>query len=48
MEESALKLLKEEMACEEINIKVNAIHRLRTVIISLGPDETQSKLIPYL
>ena len=48
MEENGLALLKEEMKCEEIHVKVNAIHRMKTVILSIGPDETISQLIPYL
>ena len=45
---NALDLLKEEMETEEIHLKVNVIHRLKTVILSLGPDETIKKVIPYL
>ena len=48
MEENGLTLLKQEMQNEEIHIKVNAIHRLKTVILSIGQDETISQLIPYL
>ena len=48
MEENGLSLLKQEMQCEEIHIKVNAIHRLKTVILSIGELETVSQLIPYL
>lgn len=29
-------------------MKVNAIHRLSTVILSIGPDNTISKVVPYL
>ena len=45
---SALGLLKEEMQSDEIHLKVNAIHRLKTVILSIGPNETKEQLIPYL
>ena len=45
---NALELLKEEMETEEIHLKVNAIHRMKTVIMVLGTDETIKKLIPYL
>ena len=48
MEENGLTLLKQEMQNEEIHIKVNAIHRLRTVILSIGLDETIATLIPYI
>jgi len=40
MEENGLSLLKEEMKCEEIQVRVNAIHRMRTVILSIGQEET--------
>jgi len=32
----AFDLLKEEMNTDEIHLKVNAIHRLKTVINSIG------------
>ena len=44
----ALALLKEEMETDEINLKVNAIHRLKTVILCIGVEETIKKVIPYL
>ena len=44
----ALALLKEEMETEEIHLKVKAIHRLKTVILCVGVDETIKKVIPYL
>ena len=40
MEENGLSLLKQEMQNEEIHIKVNAIHRAKTVIMSIGEMET--------
>lgn len=45
---NALELLKEEMQTEEINLKVNAIHRLKTVIMTMGVADTNNNLIPYL
>ena len=45
---NALDLLKEELTTEEIHLKVNAIHRMKTVILSIGPTETTNSLIPYL
>ena len=36
------------MVLEEIDLKVNAIHRLVTVIKSIGDIRTVSELIPYL
>jgi len=44
----ALGLLKEEMITEEIHLKVNAIHRLKTVILSIGIAETNSQLLTYI
>lgn len=45
---NALDLFKEEMETEEIHLKVNVIHRMKTVILAIGVDETLKKLIPYL
>ena len=36
------------MEDEEVPYKVNAIHRLRTVILSIGPEASVSQLIPYI
>lgn len=48
MDEDGLTLLKSEMTNEEIHVKVNAIHRLKTVIYSIGTPRVQSELIPYI
>ena len=48
MEEDGLTLLKYEMVLEEIHLRVNAIHRLTTVILSIGESRTENELIPYL
>lgn len=48
MEENGFDLLSQEMELEEIHLKVNAIHRLKTVILDIGEKESVSKLIPYL
>ena len=45
---NALDLLKEEMETEEIHLKVNVIHRLKTIILAIGVEDTIKKLIPYL
>ena len=44
----AFALLKEEMETDEVHLKVNAIHRLKTVIKIIGIEDTLKKLIPYL
>ena len=48
MEENGLTLLKLEMMNEEVHVKVNAVHRLKTVIMSIGPEDSCSQLIPYI
>mgnify|MGYP006103143017 FL=1 len=48
MEENGLTLLKMEMLNEEIHVKVNAIHRLKTVILSIGTEDAINQLIPYI
>ena len=48
MEENGLTLLKMEMLNEEVHVKVNAVHRLKTVILSIGPDESVAQLVPYI
>lgn len=48
MDDNGLTLLKLEMSNEEIHLRVNAIHRLKTVILSIGDAETVNALIPYL
>lgn len=45
---NAFELLKEELTTDEIHLRVNAIHRLKTVILSIGQAATVSDLIPYL
>ena len=45
---NALDLFKEEMETEEIHLKVNVIHRMKTIILAIGVDETIKKFIPYL
>lgn len=49
MEENGFNLLKQEMTNEEIHIKVNAIHRLKTVIKSMQQEQDViQQLIPYI
>jgi len=43
-----MSLIKEEMQTEEIHLKVNAIHRLKIVALTLGPQETETVLLPYI
>lgn len=45
---NAIDLLKEEMQTEEIHLKVNAVHRLKIVVLSIGQQDTFNLLLPYL
>ena len=45
---NALELLKEEMTTEEIHLKVNAIHRLKIVVMTMSSAEITNNLLPYL
>ncbi len=49
MEEvNPIELLREELEADEIHLKVNAIHRLKTILLSLSQDEIKSELFPFL
>jgi len=41
-------LLKEEMDNDEVAIRVNAIHRLRTIVTVVGVDSFKTQILPYL
>ena len=43
-----IELLKEEMGTDEITSKVNAIHRLSTIVLALSNAQVYDKLIPFL
>ena len=45
---NAIDLLKEEMQTEDIHLKVNAVHRLKTVVLSIGQSDTVNQLLPSL
>ena len=45
---NALELLQEEMKTDEVHLKVNAIHRMKTVILSIGIEQTKVQLVEYL
>jgi serine/threonine-protein phosphatase 2A regulatory subunit A len=45
---NALELLREELEADEIHLKVNAIHRLKTVMLSLSKEEIRKDLFEYL
>jgi len=41
-------LLKEEMDNDEVAIRVNAIHRLKTIVTVVGVDSFKTQILPYL
>jgi len=43
-----IQLLKEEMDADEVNLKVNAIHRMKTIMLAMSPDEIRGDLFKYL
>jgi len=45
---NAIDLLKEEMMVDEIHLKVNAIHRLKTVAFAVSREDFWNLLVPYL
>ena len=48
MDSSPFDLFKEELDNEDIQIKVNTIHRLSIVLALMTPEKIISELIPYL
>lgn len=48
MDDSGLELLRQEMSYDDISLKVNAIHRMKTVIMSHSKDDVINKLVPYI
>lgn len=45
---NAFDLLKEEMDNDEVAIRVNAMHRLRTVVTVQGSESFKSQILPYI
>lgn len=41
-------LLKEEMDNDEVAVRVNAIHRLKTVVTVMGSESFKSQILPYI
>lgn len=38
----------DELRAEDVTLRLNAIHRISTICLALGPDRTRSELIPFL
>jgi len=43
-----IEFLKEEMESDEIAFRVNAIHRLKTIVTLVGGEQFKNQLLPYL
>jgi len=43
-----IEFLKEEMENDEIAYRVNAIHRLKTIVTLIGGEQFKNQLLPYL
>ena len=38
----------DELRAEDVQLRLNAIHRISTIALVLGPDRTRDELIPFL
>ena len=45
---NALELLQDEMKTDEVHLKVNAVHRMKTVILCIGVEDATKKMVEYL
>lgn len=43
-----MELLKMDMESDEVAIKRNSIHQLKTIATILGPEKVRYELLPYL
>jgi serine/threonine-protein phosphatase 2A regulatory subunit A len=48
MDSTPFDLFKEELDNEDIQIKVNTVHRLSILLALMTPDKIIGELIPYL
>lgn len=44
----ALALFKEEMSCDQMSVRINAIHRLPIVATLIGPEKVKRELLPMI
>jgi serine/threonine-protein phosphatase 2A regulatory subunit A len=38
----------DELRSEDVQLRLNAIHRISTIALALGPDRARQELIPFL
>lgn len=43
-----IAVLVDELKHEEVALRLNAIHRLTTIALALGPERTRQELVPFL
>jgi len=43
-----IAVLIDELKHDDVALRLNAIHRLSTIAMALGPDRTRDELIPFL
>eukprot|EP00301_Raphidiophrys_heterophryoidea_P000782 c10389_g1_i1.p1 GENE.c10389_g1_i1~~c10389_g1_i1.p1 ORF type:complete len:603 (-),score=174.90 c10389_g1_i1:429-2189(-) len=44
----SIKLLVDELKSEDITVRINAVKRISTIAVALGPERTRQELIPFL
>lgn len=43
-----IAILMDELRSEDVQLRLNAIHRVKTIALALGPDRAREELIPFL
>ncbi|KAI0655077.1 ARM repeat-containing protein [Cubamyces menziesii] len=43
-----IAILMDELRAEDVQLRLNAIHRISTIALALGPDRARDELIPFL
>lgn len=43
-----IAILIDELKSEDVNLRLNAIHRISTIALALGPQRAREELIPFL
>ena len=43
-----IAVLIDELKSDDVNLRLNAIHRLSTIALALGPERARDELIPFL
>lgn len=43
-----LQLLVDELKSDDVQLRLNAIHRVSTIALALGPQRAREELIPFL